>query len=323
MYSKNHPPTETEVLQFHTTLSNWGRWGDDDQLGTLNLVTPEARRRGALAVRHGESVSCSWEIPAGPEGIERSTQANRYMHSSPDFAGLDIPGFHADKNWGSAAEHLAFAYHGYTFTHVDSPCHMFWDGKIYNGRPAETVDGIDGAAFASVTAAANGMVTRGVLIDIPRLHGVNWLEPGQGVFPEDLVEAELRQGVTVEPGDAVLLRTGHDRRRRETSEQGSLSGDIRQAGWHASCLPWLRDREVAYIGCDTPQDMMPSSYPTVFNPIHTTGLVAMGLWLLDNCDLYACAQTAERLNQWDFNLSVCPIRFAGTTGSPVNPIAMF
>ena len=101
MYSKNHPPTETEVLQFHTTLSNWGRWGDDDQLGTLNLVTPEARRRGALAVRHGESVSCSWEIPAGPEGIERSTQANRYMHSSPDFAGLDIPGFHADKNWGS------------------------------------------------------------------------------------------------------------------------------------------------------------------------------------------------------------------------------
>ncbi len=323
MYSRDNPPSETDVLEFHSGLSNWGRWGDDDELGTLNLITPEARRRGAMAVRHGESVSCAWEIPAGPEGIDRSTLATKFMHASAEYSALDIPGFHDDEKWGSAGEHLGFAFHGYTFTHVDSPCHMFWDGKIYNGRAAEAVDSVDGATFAAVTAAKDGMVTRGVLMDIPRLRGVPWLEPGEGVFPEDLDAAERSQGVTVEPGDAVLLRTGHDRRRHESGQHGSLVGDIRQAGWHAACLPWLRERDVAFIGCDTPQDMIPSGYRTVFNPIHTTGLVAMGLWLMDNCDLYACAQTAGRLTQWAFNLSVCPIRFAGTTGSPVNPIATF
>ena len=110
---------------------------------------------------------------------------------------------------------------------------MFWDGKMYNGRPAELVDQVDGATFASVAAAANGMVTRGVLIDIPRLRDVDWLEHGEAVFPEDLDEAKRSQGITVESGDAVLLRTGQDRNRRETGEHGSLSGDIRQAG----CTP--------------------------------------------------------------------------------------
>ena len=167
------------------------------------------------------------------------------------------------------------------------------------------------------------MVTRGVLIDMPGLRGVDWLEPGTPVFPEDLEAAEERQGVRVESGDAVLLRTGSDTFRHQTGEIGELGGEIRQAGWHAACLPWFRERGVAYIGCDTAQDVMPSGYPNVFNPVHTCGLVAMGLWLLDNCDLSACAETAERLQQWDFQLSVCPIRFAGTTGSPVNPIAMF
>jgi kynurenine formamidase len=145
---------------------------------------------------------------------------------------------------------------------------------------------------------------------------VAWLEPGQGVFPEDLEEAERRQGVRVRSGDAVLLRTGRGRVRDE-------AGGFAQAGWHASCLPWLHEREVALIGADTPQDVQPSGYDGVLMPVHTVSLVAMGLWLLDNCDLEVCATTAAELGQWDVHLAVAPVRFAGTSGSPVNPIATF
>jgi kynurenine formamidase len=188
-----------------------------------------------------------------------------------------------------------------------------------NGRSHALVDAATGSAWAAVTAAANGIVTRGVLLDVAGVRGVPWLEPGQGVFPDDLEEAERRQGVRVRSGDAVFLRTGYGRVRHEA---GAAAG-FTQAGWHASCLPWLQEREVALIGADTPQDVQPSGYEDVLMPVHAVGLVAMGLWLLDNCDLEACVTTAAELDQWDFHLAVAPIRFAGTSGSPVNPIATF
>ena len=190
---------------------------------------------------------------------------------------------------------------------------------MYNGRSHALVDAATGSGWAAVTAAADGIVTRGVLLDVAAARDVPWLEPGQGVFPDDLDEAERRQGVRVRPGDAVLLRTGHGRARRENAAVGGVD----QAGWHASCLPWLHDRGVALIGADTPQDVQPSGYDGVLMPVHAVGLVAMGLWLLDNCDLEACATTAAGLGQWDFHLAVAPVRLAGTSGSPVNPIATF
>jgi kynurenine formamidase len=125
--------------------------------------------------------------------------------------------------------------------------------------------------------------------------------------------------VRVRSGDAVLLRTGYGRVRHEAGEASGFT----QAGWHASCLPWLHEREVALIGADTPQDVQPSGYEDVLMPVHAVSLVAMGLWLLDNCDLEVCATTAAELGQWDFHLTIAPVRFAGTSGSPVNPIATF
>jgi kynurenine formamidase len=210
-------------------------------------------------------------------------------------------------------------FHGNTVTHVDSPCHIFWDGTMYNGRSHSLVDAAMGSAWASVTAAANGdhhawcPARHCEVRDVPRL------EPGQGVFPDDLEEAERRQGVRVRSGDAVLLRTGYGRVRHEA---GVASG-FAQAGWHASCLQWPHEREVALIGADTPQDVQPSGYDNVLMPVHAVSLVAMGLWLLDNCDLEVCATTAAELSQWDFHLTVAPVRFAGTSGNPVNPIATF
>ncbi|SDT43571.1 cyclase family protein [Microlunatus soli] len=310
-------PTRDDVLGYFDRLSNWGRWGDDDELGTLNHITDEVRLAAARTVRHGRSVSCAWEVNA-PEEMERST------NSCPRAA--DMPGaeampaaFQNDRRWGFSNEHLGIMFHGNTITHLDSPCHIFWDDTMYNGRPHSLVDAATGSAWAAVTAAASGIVTRGVLLDVAAVRDSPWLEPGDGVYPEDLEEAERRQGVRVRSGDAVLLRTGRGRVRHEGGEAGGMV----QAGWHASCLPWLHEREVALIGADTPQDVQPSGYDDILMPVHAVSLVAMGLWLLDNCDLELCARTAAALGQWEFQLAVAPVRFAGISGSPVNPIATF
>ena len=309
--------TTPQVHEWFESLSNWGRWGDDDELGTLNHITPASRLRGAAAVRHGRSVSCAWELGTTTSAIERSTIAMPFMAEFAADAGLDLPGCD-DGRWGVASESLTFQFHGVTHTHLDSPAHMFWDGHMYNGRSAELVDDVAGSPWCAVTAAADGLVTRGVLLDIPPVRGVDRLEPGEGVTPQDLEAAERRQDLRVESGDVVLLRTGDGAGRHE--RDGS---DPTQAGWHASCLPWLHERQVACIGADTANDVQPSGVDGVFMPIHSVGLVAMGLWLVDNCDLEACAELADELGQWEFSLAICPIRFAGVTGSPVNPIATF
>jgi kynurenine formamidase len=305
------------VLGYFDTLSNWGRWGDDDQRGTLNHITDEVRLAAAKAIRHGRSVSCAWEV-AAPGEMERVTTACPCTADMPGAEHMPAA-FHADRRWGFSSERLGITFHGNTITHLDSPCHLFWDGKMYNGRSHELVDAESGSGWAAVTAAADGIVTRGVLLDVAAVRDVPWLEAGQGVFPDDLEAAELRQGVRVRSGDAVLLRTGYGRARHEAGDAGGFT----QAGWHASCLPWLRAREVALIGADTPQDVQPSGYDGVLMPVHAVSLVAMGLWLVDNCDLEACAATAAELGQWDFQLAVAPVRFAGTSGSPVNPVATF
>ena len=247
MTEERATPTQDDVLGYFDTLSNWGRWGDDDELGTLNHITADVRRAAAQAVRHGTSVSCAWEM-AAPAGMERSTTAFSCAADMPGAEDMPLAGFHRDRRWGFSSEQLSFTFHGNTHTHVDSPCHIFWDGTMYNGRSYSLVDAAEGSAWAAVTAAANGMVTRGVLLDIPKVRDVPWLEPGQGVFPDDLEDAERRQGVRVRSGDAVLLRTGHGRVRHDEGDRANFM----QAGWHASCLPWLHEREVALIGADSP-----------------------------------------------------------------------
>lgn len=170
-----------------------------------------------------------------PGEMERSTTKCPRAADMPGAGDIPVPGFHHDRRWGFSSEHLGITFHGNTVTHVDSPCHIFWDGMTYNGRSCSLVDAATGSAWAAVTTAANGIVTRGVLLDVARVREVPWLEPGQGVFPGDLAEAERRQGVQVRAGDAVFLRTGRGRARHEA---GATQG-FTQAGWHASCLPWL------------------------------------------------------------------------------------
>ena len=301
-------PTEADVLSWFHSLSNWGRWGVDDELGTLNLITPEVSRRAATAVREGVTVSCSWEVPSGPDGLEAALDA------VPIVQGMRL---------GYSTERVsAMTVHGYSTTHLDALCHIFWDGQMYNGRPAELVSE-DGARALPITVAKHGVITRGVLLDVAAARDVPWLEPGQGALPEDLEAAEARQGVRVAPGDAVFLRTGFGSYRKETGRVSTSESGIRQPGWHAAALPWLRERDVCLIGCDTATDAMPSGYAAMPLPVHIIGLVAMGLWLIDNCDLEELAATASRLLRWEFHLAVCPLALSGLTSSPVNPIATF
>ena len=306
------PPPEDEVISWFDTLSNWGRWGPEDELGTLNLITPEVRRKAAAAVETGESVSCAWEIPTGPLGLERTVIAD------------DGTDEQAPRRLGYSTEQItSMTVHGYATTHLDALCHIMWDGKLYNDRPGKLVSDADGAMALAITAARQGVMTRGVLLDVAAARGVDRIEPGEGVFPEDLDAAEHRQSVRVEPGDAVFLRTGFGRFRRETGKVSAAEAGVTQPGWQAASLPWLRERDVALIGCDSANDATPSGYRQLALPVHVIGLVAMGLWLIDNCDLEALAATAARLSRWQFHLAVAPLAFTGLTSSPVNPIATF
>ena len=313
-------PTEDEILGWLQSLSNWGRWGPDDQLGTLNHVTEAKRKQAAATVTEGISVSCAWDIETTRQPDQAMGTPTRFMIGTGE--GLndpDRPG--GVSRWGGAMEHIGLVFHGFSVTHLDGLSHIFWEGKMYNGIPAAKVTAAQGATHHGITALSQGVVSRGVLLDVARSKGVNWLEPGYGVGPEDLDAAAAAQGVTIEPGDIVLLRTGYGRKKREVGREALPGAGF--PGWHASALPWIHEKSVAVIGADTAQDAAPSGYPKLALPVHLVGIVAMGLWLIDNMNLEELASTCERLNRWTFQFVLSPLRVQGGTGSPANPLALF
>jgi kynurenine formamidase len=264
-------------------------------------------------------VSCAWDIDTAPRPDAPFGVPTRHMIATgegladPERVGGPVEG-------GGTAEHLGLVFHGYAVTHLDGLCHMHWQGRMYNDVPAAAVTAGQGATRLAVTAIPEGIVTRGVLLDVAGASGGRWLDPGQGVGPAELEAAESAQRVTVGPGDVVLLRTGYGAR---VCERGpDAVGTVGRAGWHAASLPWLHEREVAAIGADTAQDVIPSGY-SMRNPVHLVGIVAMGLWLIDNCDLEPLADACRRLGRSEFLFTLAPLRVAGGTGSPVNPLATF
>ena len=222
---------------------------------------------------------------------------------------------------GGAQEFIGMVFHGLDVTHLDSLAHIFWDGKLYGGMPASMVSDRQGALAHDVLALSQGITTRGVLLDIARLRGVDVLDADDHVFPEDLEAAEQAAGIRVGPGDVLLMRTGESGARRQAGRD--YSANKPRSGFQAACLPWLHERGVAVLASDVAQDPTPAGYRVVSMPIHMVGIVAMGLWLIDNCQLEDLAETCARLNRWEFQFALAPIRFQGVTGSPVNPLAIF
>ncbi|MBI4246877.1 MAG: cyclase family protein [Candidatus Rokubacteria bacterium] len=298
-------------------LSNWGRWGADDQLGTINLITPAKRLRAARLVTDGVSVSCARPI-SNQITADTTFQPLRFMVDSGEGRDTAPPERRLERR--GASEFIGMVFHGYTITHVDTPAHYFWDGKIYNGRSCNLITSREGATVEAVELLHDGVMSRGVLLDIAALKG-RWMESGEGVMPEDLEAAEKAAGVRVEEGDILLLRTGYYARRRAEGPRHPLKDGSPAA--HVACMPWFRERGIAMLGTDTHNDVSPSPYPGIGNAVHTVGLVAMGLWLIDNGNLEELAAACAARHRWEFLLTVAPLRLEGVTGSPVNPIAVF
>ncbi len=308
---ESHDLTLADVERLMDELSNWGRWGADDQLGAANLITPAKRLEAIALATEGITVSLEHpllteEAPDVPSPFQRRMLGVPEPTTEPAF-------------YGSVSDNYTISYHGYSHSHIDSLCHIFYKGQMYNGVSQDTVTEA-GCPNASIINLQGGIVTRGVLFDIPRLKGLDYLEPGTPIYQEDLEAWEEMAGVTVRPGDAVFIRTGRWARR---AELGPWNVSREAAGLHASTMPWMKARDVSFLGSDVALDVVPSQIDGVPLPVHQLTIVAMGVDLFDNQDLEALAETAAAQNRWEFMLVAAPLAVETGTGSPVNALAIF
>jgi kynurenine formamidase len=297
-----HAVTESEYERWKKDLSNWGRWGKDDQIGALNLITPAKRKQAAALVKEAFSVS----MEGDPDTVKAVDNPNPY-----EFKMLSI-----------GMDQIAVSYHGIAHTHLDSLAHINDNGVFYNGyTPDPEVVMKQGHAKNSIHNLKNGIFTRGILIDIPRLKGLPYLEPGTPIYVEDLEAWEKKAGVKVSAGDALFVRTGVWARRKALGPwlRGRAEGG-RSAGLDPSVIPWLKQRDIAILGSDHPQYVSPSN---LRGAVHDFALLYLGVHLFDNCDLEALADAAAARKRWEFLLTAAPLAIPGGTGSPINPIATF
>ena len=310
MGSEYGVPTTDDLDTMYEELKNWGRWGAEDQRGALHHLTDDRRVAAMALVRTGESVSLSHDLATEPQP-EHPHPVQHHMLASGDARDANgIPGYEA------ARDHLALDVHGLLTTHVDALSHMFVRGVMFGGRPASEVRS-DGAVSNTVLSMADGVIGRGVLLDVPRALGSPYLGAGEVVTVEDLEVAEHAQGVTVGPGDILLVAWGREGRRAATRGFDGFSG------LHAECLPWLQDREVAVLGSDGISDPMPFvGTPEWPFPVHQIGITGMGLHLIDNMALAFLGERCAAAGRWEFLFTMGPLRIPKGTGCPVNPVAV-
>ncbi|OFW00292.1 MAG: hypothetical protein A3I61_08955 [Acidobacteria bacterium RIFCSPLOWO2_02_FULL_68_18] len=297
--------TQAEYDRWLTELSNWGRWGTDDELGALNLVTPAKRRAAAALVRDGVTVSLASNAQT-EKGIDVPCPVEWSMVTASESGATDRIGFPC--------------IHGAGTTHLDAFAHRFFGGRMWNGYPVAGLVTRDGAARNSVLTMKGGIVTRGVLYDIPRLKGVPYLEPGTRIFAEDLEAWERKAGVRAGAGDALLLRWGRWARR---SALGPWPIDEGSAGLDPSVLSWLKRRDIAILGWETPGYVPQPSGDLPRLAVHDFALAILGIHLIDRADFDALSEAAAARSRWEFMLTIAPLPIPKGTGSPVNPIAMF
>ena len=301
----DRPLTKSDILEMVDELSNWGRWGANDELGTINLITPDKRREAAKLVKKGISVSMARDV----ETESAADNPKPFEHTMLS----DGQTLHAQ--WCS--DNFSVSYHGFAHSHIDSLCHYVHEQTLYNGISAKVVTP-DGARRLDIHNLKDGIFTRGILIDIPALKGLDYLEPGTAIYPEDLEAWEEKAGVRISSGDVVLIYTGRWARRESV---GPWSGS--QAGLHATAARWLGKRDIAVLGSDGGSEVSPSGIAGVNSPVHLLMLHALGVHMLDNLDLEALSDKASEFERWDFLLTVAPLAVPGGTGSPLNPIATF
>jgi kynurenine formamidase len=312
--SGNEPSAE-DLARIFEQVKIWGRFGPDDERGALNFVSDAKRAAAAALVREGHAVSCSRELPVEPSS-ENPRPAQHHMLRAGDAAAM--PGGAA---FTSTGDYIGVAFHGMATSHLDALCHVLVGGRMYNGFGAGEVKST-GAQRCSVMVARDGIVSRGVLLDVPRARGVRWLEPGERIRRSELDATERAANLRVEEGDVLLISTGRDARRAALGPWDPVGVGL--AGLHPECIPWLHERRIAVLGADGVSDPFPASeVPGWPIPVHQCCLVAMGVHLLDNLALAELADACAARRRSEFLFVVAPLRVAGATGSPVNPLAIF
>jgi len=291
-------------------ICNWGRWGTDDQRGALNFIDDAKRAAALRAVQSGRTVSLSLPLDTAP-APDNFKPVVHLMHQTGHDGKVDA--------FPHSADFFTISPHGHVNTHLDALCHIFWRGKMYNGFDAEEVTS-HGARRCAIDLLRGGVVGRGVLLDIPKLRGVRWLENDDGIVPADLDAAEKEHGVRVEEGDILLVRTGRALRRRVKGPWNVREGC---AGLEAACLGWLYERRVAVLGGDGHNDLAPSPYSVSMAPIHLGAIAMMGVHLIDNADLEELAEVCKQAHRYHFMFMMAPLVLERGTASPVNPIAIF
>ena len=305
--------TRADVDALARQVSNWGRWGAEDERGALNFITPEATAAAAALVREGTAVSCALELAKTP-APDNPTPVMHMMTGAGDAIDQGRIG-----GLQSTGDYFAIAPHGMANTHLDALCHILDDGKMYNGFDASEVRST-GTLRNSILAGEDGISSRGVLLDIAALKGADWLEPGTPIGVDDLEAAEQRQGVRARSGDILLIRTGRDTRREAEGAWPPFEG---LAGLKIETLPWLHEREIAVLGCDGVSDVIPSNVEGSPLPIHHVIITYMGVHLIDNARLGPLGRACAERSRWEFLLTLAPLRLRGGTASPINPIALF
>ena len=284
-------------------------WGPDDRRGALNYITPAEVLAACGSVRLGRTVSLAaavedWAGPDNPDPAEHRMKGPLGADAGPGLS------FSMDR--------IAMNIHGNADSHVDALCHVIFDGELYNGVAAESVT-TAGAAELAIGIAADGIVGRGVLLDVPRSRGVPWLEPGDHVTVADVLAAEQDQRVRIGRGDIVLVTVGHRSRR---DAQGPWDAATARAGLHPTVLPLLAERQAAALGSDGNNDTAPSSAEGVEFPVHVLAVNALGMHLLDYLRFTELSQACAEAGRWSFLCVIAPLRLPAGTGSPVNPIAI-
>ena len=299
--------TRVEFDQLMQEISNWGRWGEDDQLGTLNLITPAKRRDAASLVEDGVTVSMALEL--NKQRDELNTNPFEHQVATMEFGGHT-----------GVVDTYSVNYHGFAHSHIDGLQHFAHKGELYNGMSLESIrpEGTERLGIQNI--AINGVFARGVLVDMPRFLGIDFLPPGTAIIAEDLEAWEKESGVTITSGDVLLIRTG---RWTQVAREGQWNFLEKAAGAHASLAAWLKSRDVAVIGCDGVSDVMPSGVEGLVNPLHELVIVGLGMPILDNLDLEAVAEAAAERSRSTFLFVGAPLRVPGGTGSPLNPLAVF
>ncbi|MBT2228168.1 cyclase family protein [Nonomuraea sp. NEAU-A123] len=302
--------------------TNWGRWGEEDSLGTMNYVGPEEVRRAAALVEHGVTISCSLPYDQrGPQtGTLRANPRNVMTATGADhLAGAQdiLPaGFGPAKGYGRSDDILIVP--NQAGTQWDSLSHIFWKGKMYNGRSAGLVSS-NGAAKNGVENYAGKFVLRGVLLDVARHLGVDSLEPGYAISVEELEATAAAQGVQIQRGDAVLIRTGFlEARRHAWSDYAGGAAP----GVSLHTAPWFHEREIAAVASDTWGVEVRPNEIDCFQPFHVVALVHMGLAIGEIFDFQELATACARYEKYEFLFTAPALPITGASGCPVGGIAV-